>query len=90
MPVATASADAAGREMTTLASRTKVRAGDDGRLTAQCFECAAELVLAPGADTAAALAALDAAHPAQPHRPRPHVTPKGWVVPLSSFGAWSQ
>ena len=63
--------------MTTLASRTRVRASEGGRLTAPCFDCAAELVLAPGADVAAALAALDAAHPPRAHGLRAGAAPKG-------------
>lgn len=47
--------------MTTLASRTRVRAGEAGRLTAGCSDCGDGLLLAPGADVADAHAALDAA-----------------------------
>jgi hypothetical protein len=77
-------------DMTTLAPRPRVRAGDGGRLTAECLDCGQELLLAPGADMIAALATLDEAHPPRAHRPRTSAAPGGWLVPLSAFGAWSQ
>jgi hypothetical protein len=75
--------------MTTAASRTRVRSAQDGRLTAVCSECMAELVLAPGADVAGALLALDVAHPAKEHPARAHPAPPGWVV-SRVVGTWSQ
>jgi hypothetical protein len=75
--------------MTTAASRTRVRSAQDGRLTAVCADCAAELVLAPGGDVAVALSALDAAHPARKHVAPAHPAPHGWVV-VHGVGTWRQ
>ena len=75
--------------MTTAASRTRVRSAQDGRLTAMCSDCAAEFVLAPGADVAGALLALDVAHPAREHPARTQAAPPGWVV-SRVVGTWSQ
>ena len=61
-------------------SRTRVRADDDGRLTAHCLDCDVQFVLAPEADVAAALSALDATHPARRHSPRPHLLPPFWLA----------
>jgi hypothetical protein len=76
--------------MTTAASRTRVRSAQDGRLTAMCSDCAAEFVLAPGADVAGALLALDAAHPAREHPARAHPGPRGWVAVSPAVGTWGR
>jgi hypothetical protein len=73
--------------MTTLTSRTRVRSVEGGGLTAHCFDCGVELLLAAGADVADALAALDAAHPAREHRRRTHGAPRGWLVPAPISGS---
>jgi hypothetical protein len=75
--------------MTTLAPRTRVRAGDGERLMAECRDCGQDFLLAAGADVVAALAALDEAHPARAHKARRAAAPAGWLIPLSAFGAWS-
>ena len=66
--------------MTTSASRTRVRADEGERLTARCHDCEVDLLLARDADVAAALASLDAAHPAREHRPVARAAPRGWLL----------
>ena len=65
--------------MTTVASPTQVRCTAEGLLTARCVLCGLELVQLPEADVAAALSALDAAHPASKRAHR-YGTPPGWRI----------
>ena len=63
--------------MTTVASPTQVRCADDGRLTARCLVCQVDLVQT-GDDVAAALRALDEAHPAVRAGRHSAEAPAGW------------
>ena len=66
-----------GRPVRVLSTATRVRAGVDGRLTAECRLCRVHLEQLPGSDVERALAAFDEAHaPARaPHR---RTLPWGW------------
>ena len=53
--------------MKVLSTATRVRAGVDGRLTAECRPCRLHLEQLPGTDVSRALAAFDAVHGDGPH-----------------------
>ena len=61
--------------MTVLSTATRVRAGVDGRLTAECRTCRLDLEQLPGTDVERALRAFDAAHGEPPHA---RTLPWGW------------
>ncbi len=63
--------------MTVLSPVTRVRAGADGQLTAECCRCRLHLEQLPGTDVEQALSALDRGHAAgaAQHDPGP---PTGW------------
>lgn len=65
--------------MTVLSTATRVRAGADGRLTAECRPCQVHLEQLDGSDVERALAAFDEAHPpgAEDHGP---ALPWGWCA----------
>lgn len=48
--------------MTSLSTATRVRAAQDGRLTAECRACRVHLEQLPGTDVGRALRTFDAAH----------------------------
>jgi hypothetical protein len=59
-----------------LSTATRVRAGVDGQLTAECVTCRLHLVQLPGTDVGRALSSFDEAHPgAAPHD---RTLPWGW------------
>jgi hypothetical protein len=70
---ATARAD----QPTLLSTATRVRAGDDGQLTAECRLCHVHLEQLPGSDVERALASFDEVHSPkeQAHR---RALPWGW------------
>ena len=65
---------------------TRVRAGVDGRLTAECRPCRLHLEQLPGTDVARALAAFDAAH-APVRAPHGRTAPWGWRTAPAAPGA---
>lgn len=64
--------------MTAAASPTQVRCTPDELLTAHCRQCGVDLVQVPETDVGAALAALDAAHPAGGRAEHAADPPAGW------------
>jgi hypothetical protein len=60
-----------------LSTATRVRAGVDGRLTAECRPCRLHLEQLPGTDVGRALDAFDAAH-APGTVPHDRNLPWGW------------
>ena len=67
-----------GQQATTvLSTATRVRAGVDGRLTAECRPCRVHLEQLPGCDVARALTSFDEAH-APGERVHGRVLPWGW------------
>lgn len=69
--------------MKVLSTSTRVRAGVDGQLTAECRPCRVELEQLPGTDVGRALAAFDEAHApgAAAHR---RTLPWGWRTARAS------
>jgi len=63
--------------MKVLSTATRVRAGADGRLTAECCPCGLQLEQVAGADVEQALAAFDQAHPPGQARHLRRL-PRGW------------
>lgn len=63
--------------MTVLSTATRVRAGGDGQLTAECRPCRLHLEQLPGTDVGRALAAFDEAH-APKRAAHPRTVPWGW------------
>jgi hypothetical protein len=66
---------AAPRPAKILSTATRVRAGVDGQLTAECRPCRLHLDQLPGTDVERALRTFDAAHGDGPHT---HALPWGW------------
>lgn len=60
-----------------MSTATRVRAGVDGSLTAECRLCRLHLEQQPGSDVERALAAFDAVHPPG-DAPHARTLPWGW------------
>lgn len=69
----------AARHDTALSTVTRVRAGADGRLTAECRLCRVLLDQAEGVDVERALAAFDSCHAASA-RTHDGAVPPGWLL----------
>lgn len=63
--------------MKVLSTATRVRAGSDGQLTAECRLCRTHLEQLPGTDVGRALAAFDDVHPPG-DAPHARALPWGW------------
>ena len=63
--------------MKVLSTSTRVRAGVDGQLTAECRPCRVDLEQLPGTDVGRALSAFDEAHPPG-GAPHSRTLPWGW------------
>ena len=68
--------------MTVLSTITRVRAGGDGRLVAECRLCQVSFQQVTGVDLERALAAFDVSHaPSAPAHSR--TVPWGWTPPVT-------